>query len=575
MDERGAPWIAAPTTIPALEARDITMSFPGVVANDAVSAAFHRGEIHCVLGENGAGKSTLMHVLAGTLRPDSGSILVDGIPVSLDSPRAAIAHGIGTVYQHPVSIPALTVLENMMLGEGTGVRLKPKAAEEALARFGSMLGVDFDPDAETGRLALGVRQQMEIAKALWSGSTILMLDEPTAMLTPHGAEELGKALERLKTHGLAVVFITHKLREALDIGDRVTVLRQGRVTGSWDPDEMAGVGQEDMRRRIVEAMFGEEAHGLDAPTGPPDRPRASPHGGAHAGPHARTATRVSPHAPQPGPMPPGTAARLPARPVDGAVPRDVDDRPALEIDGLTVEPHRGEVGVRDISLVVRPGEILGVAGVDGNGQRELAEAVAGQRPVSSGDVRVGGVTVTHEGVSGRLRRGLRYVTDDRLGEGTIPSLSVALNLVLKRIGQWPFWHHGRADQRLIDEYARDLVERFDIRTPDVSSRCGTLSGGNIQKVVLARELSSSPVAVIYSKPTHGLDIKTTVAVRARIRALAEEGVASLLISADLEEVMELSDRVAVMFGGKITGIEDNVPGAERRVSDLMVGGGSW
>ena len=563
------------------------MSFPGVVANDAVSAAFYRGEIHCVLGENGAGKSTLMHVLAGMLRPGSGSILVDGIPVSLDSPRAAIAHGIGTVYQHPVSIPALTVLENMMLGEGTGVRLKPKAAEEALARFGSMLGVDFDPDAETGRLALGIRQQMEIAKALWSGSTILMLDEPTAMLTPRGAEELGKALERLKTHGLAVVFITHKLREALDIGDRVTVLRQGRVTGSWGPDEMAGVGQEDMRRRIVEAMFGEGAHGLGEATEPPARPHAGPQAGPHAGPQAgphagppaRSPTRVSPPDRRPGPMSAGTsadtAARPSVRPSEGAVTRDVGDRPALEIDGLTVEPRRGEVGVRDISLVVRPGEILGVAGVDGNGQRELAEAVAGQRPVSSGDVRVGGVTVTNEGVSGRLRRGLRYVTDDRLGEGTIPSLSVALNLVLKRIGQRPFWRHGRADQRLIDEYARDLVERFDIRTPDVSSRCGTLSGGNIQKVVLARELSSSPVAVIYSKPTHGLDVKTTVAVRARIRALAEEGVASLLISADLEEVMELSDRVAVMFGGRITGIEDNVPGAERRVSDLMVGGGSW
>ncbi|MHB9150069.1 MAG: putative B6 ABC transporter ATP-binding protein [Thermoleophilia bacterium] len=521
--------VAAP---PVLEAEDITTSFPGVVANDGVSIAFHRGEVHCVLGENGAGKSTLMHVLAGMHRPDSGSIFVDGTRVSLDSPRAAIALGIGAVYQHPTSIPVLTVLENMMLGEGKGLRLEPKVAAEALARFGSMLGVEFDPDAETGRLALGRRQQMEIAKALWSGSTVLMLDEPTAMLTPRGAEELANVLARLKKQGLAVVFITHKLREVLDVGDRVTVLRRGRVTGSWGPDEMADAGRESMRWRIVEAMFGEGAATLGVSTEP--------------------STQAV-----------GRRTRW-----EGSA------EPALEIDGLTVEPRRGEVGVCDVSLAVQPGEIVGVAGVDGNGQRELAEAVAGQRPVSSGDIRVDGVSVTRENVSARLRRGLRYVTDDRLGEGTVPSLSVALNLVLKRIGEKPFWRRGRADERLIEENARDLVERFDIRTPNVSARCGTLSGGNIQKVVLARELSSGPVAVIYSMPSNGLDIKTTLAVRARIRALADEGAASLLISADLEEILELSDRIAVMFGGRVTGIVDNVPGAEREVGDLMVGGAS-
>lgn len=520
------------TAAPALEAERITKTFPGVVANDGVSIAFHRGEVHCVLGENGAGKSTLMHVLAGMHRPDSGSISVDGTRVSLDSPRAAIALGIGSVYQHPTSIPALTVLENMMLGEGKGLLLAPKAAVEALARFGSMLGVEFDPEAETGRLALGRRRQMEIVKALWSEPSVLMLDEPTAMLTPRGVEELADVLARLKKQGLAVAFITHKLGEALDVGDRVTVLRRGRVTGSWGPAEMADAGRESMRWRIVEAMFGEGAATLGVSTEPS------------------------------------------ARAVGRRTRWEGSAEPALQIDGLTVEPRRGEVGVRDVSLAVRPGEILGVAGVDGNGQRELAEAVAGQRPVSSGDVRVGGVTVTHEGVSGRLRRGLRYVTDDRLGEGAVPSLSVALNLVLKRIGEKPFWRRGRADERLIEKNARDLVERFDIRTPSVSARCGTLSGGNIQKVVLARELSSGPVAVIYSKPTNGLDIKTTMAVRARIRTLADEGAASLLISADLEEILELSDRIAVMFGGRVTGIVDNVPGAEREVGDLMVGSAS-
>jgi len=513
----------------ALEVRGITKAFPGVVANDAVSIAFHRGEVHCVLGENGAGKSTLLHILAGMQRPDSGSILVGGERVSLDSPHAAIALGIGAVYQHPWSIPALTVLENMMLGEGKGLRLDPKSAAEALARFGSMLGVEFDPGAEIGRLALGRRQQMEIAKALWSGSTVLMLDEPTAMLTPQGAEELARVLVRLARRGLAIVFVTHKLHEALEVGDRITVLRRGRVTGAWGPDEIAAAGRETMRRRIVEAMFG----GGVAPEVQIGR-------SAHPGLRGRRA--------------------------------DAHDRPALELDRLCVEPRRGEVGVRDVTLTVWPGEIVGVAGVDGNGQRELAEAVAGQRSVSSGEIRVGGICVTGDDVSGRMRRGLRYVTDDRIGEGTVPSLSVALNLILKRIGEKPYWRHGRADEKLIEENARELVERFDIRTPGVGARCGTLSGGNLQKVVLARELSSGPAVVVYSKPTHGLDARTTMTVRDRITALAEEGAASLLISSDLDEILDLSHRIAVIFGGRLTGIVDNVPGAEREVGDLMVGG---
>jgi general nucleoside transport system ATP-binding protein len=515
---------------PAVELIGVSKAFPGVLANDRISLSVSRGEVHCLLGENGAGKSTLMSILAGMLQPDDARIRLDGVEVEIDSPKRAIALGIGMVYQHTTLVPTLTVLENLMLGTGEGLRLDAKQARQRLKELGGSLGVDVDPDTTTGTLALGQQQQIEIIQALWRGSKVLILDEPTSMLTPQGVEELAKVLVRLKEQGLAVVFITHKLHEAVSMADRVSILKLGRLVGSIEPDKLHARTHEEIQGRIVELMFGEEpAKATDVP---------------------ELLDYVEGHRPR----------------------RALPDEPALELDGLRVEPQPGEIGVHGVSLDVRPGEILGVAGVDGNGQRELAEAIAGQRPVSAGEIRFGGLTINRLKVAQREKLGLRYVSDDRLGEGTVSSLSVALNLVLKRIGQAPFWRSGRIQHREIDREARALVEQFDVRTPGVGTRVGTLSGGNTQKVVLARELSFDPTLVVYNKPTYGLDIKTMQVVRGRIRDQAEQGVTSVLVSTDLEELLDLCDRIAVLSRGRTAGVVDNGPNAAREVGELTVGG---
>lgn len=516
---------------PVVEVRGITKAFPGVIANDNIDLSLYGGEVHCVLGENGAGKSTLMNILSGMYQPDSGAIHVDGAEVRIDSPKDALGMGIGTVYQHPTLIPTFSVLENLLLGQGRGVAMDAKGALAGLKRIASDLGVDVDPYVQAGRLSLGQQQQVEIIKALWGGSRVLILDEPTSMLTPAGIAELIKALAQLKTRGLAVVFITHKLHEVLDIGDRVTVLRHGRVAGALGPEVVHSMAREELQKTIVDMMFGEEAAALAGV--------------------AEVRGEVTGHRSN----------------------REISSEIALEIVDASVEPSRGEVGIHDLSLAVRRGEIMGVAGVDGNGQRELAEAIAGQRSLHKGEILLGGERISHSSVSGRQRRGLRYVTDDRLGEGTVSSLSVAKNLVLKRIGDDPFWNRGRVRDEAINECAVDLVSGFDIKTPTIDTHCGTLSGGNVQKLLLARELSFEPKVVIYNKPTHGLDVKTTHAVRDRIRQLAEEDqVSALLISTDLEELLDLCDRIAVLFGGRLMGIVENEIGAEWEVGRLMVGG---
>jgi ABC-type uncharacterized transport system ATPase subunit len=514
---------------PAVELIGITKAFPGVVANDDIHLAIRAGEVHCLLGENGAGKSTLMSVLSGMTQPDAGQIRVAGRDASIDSPRSALALGVGMVYQHSTLVPALNVLENLLLGEGSGVRLDTGAGEARLAEIAATLGVAVDPGARTGDLSLGEQQQVEIIKALWRGSNVLILDEPTSMLTPEGVAELQKVLVRLKQAGVAIVFITHKLHEATSIGDRVTILKQGRVVGSLAEGELRSRTPEELQAEIVRIMFGEEAGG--------EAPVAELEG---ALPERRTAADVS---------------------------GDV----LLELEGVSAAGDGLSPGIEGISLVLHQGEILGVAGVDGNGQRELAEVVAGQRRTTAGDVRLFGVPIRKLDVRSRQKLGLRYVTDDRLGEGIVGSLGVGLNLVLKRIGQRPFWKRGRIQRAEIDRAARALVAQFDVRTPSVATRAGTLSGGNIQKVLLARELSSDPKVVVFNKPTYGLDIRTTLAVRERIQELAAGGVASLVISTDLEELLGLCDRIAVLYQGRLVGTFDNGPGAAERIGELMVG----
>ncbi len=524
------------TRAPTREAGDaavlllgITKAFPGVVANDDITLALLRGEVHCLLGENGAGKSTLMNVLSGMLRPDAGRIVVDGREVEIDSPRRALELGIGMVYQHSTLIPTLTVLENLMLGAGGGLRLDVRGARARLAELAGTLGVEIDPDAVTGTLALGQQQQVEIVKALWRGSSVLILDEPTSMLTPQGVAELAKVLGGLKQHGLAVAFITHKLHEAAEMGDRVSILKQGRLVGELGPDDLRGRSHEQLQAEIVRLMFGEEAK--------------------EVADVAELEEQVEGHEPR----------------------RGRGEAPLLELIHVSAAGDRGQVGIHDISLSLLPGEIMGIAGVDGNGQRELAEAIGGQRPLTAGEVRFEGRSISTLGVSRRERLGLRYVTDDRLGEGTVGSMSVALNLVLKRIGEPPFWRRGVTQRRSIEATARELVERFDVRTPGVDARVATLSGGNIQKVMLARELAFEPRAVIYSKPTYGLDVRTIKAVRARIREQAEQGVSAIVISTDLEELVDLCDRIAVLSRGRLAGVVESGPGVAQRVGELMVG----
>jgi simple sugar transport system ATP-binding protein len=519
--------------IVAIQLCGITKVFPGVRANDCVNLLVRRGEVHCLLGENGAGKSTLMNVLAGIYLPEEGTIRVGGRECSITCPRDSIDLGIGMVHQHSSLIPNFTVLENLMLGQGEGVRLSVKKAHEGLARLATMLGVEVDPGTEVAQLSLGQQQQVEIIKALWQGSKVLILDEPTSMLTPKGIEDLEQVIVHLKGEGLAVIFITHKLHEAFAIGDCVSVLRQGRLEGTIDNETMKRSTPAELQRMVVNLMFPGEAESLA---------------------NVAELHDVSELAGT------GRKAKL--------------GEPLLELVDVKVPGKHGEIGIEEpFSLTVHAGEVVGVAGVDGNGQRPLAEAIAGQRHISHGDIKLGSKSMRRLSIGARQHLGLRYVTDDRLGEGIVGPLSVAMNMVSKRIGSPPFWVHGRTRAAIITEHANELIGQYNIMTPTTETAAGSLSGGNIQKVVLARELDFDPKVVVFNKPTYGLDVKTTTAVRARVRELADTGEAgALVISTDLEELLVLSDRVAVLSRGRLMGIVENKPGAEQEIGALMIGG---
>jgi len=490
---------ASPT--PLVELRQVGKRFPGVLANDAIDLALYPGEVHALLGENGAGKSTLLSMLAGLLRPDSGEIWLNGSAVALDSPAAARAHGIGAVPQHSSLIPTLTAAENLLLGEGRGLRRPDRQA--AAARFSALcdqFGVAIDPGRLAGSLSLGEQQLTEILRAL-HGSRVLVLDEPTSMLTPDGAKILLAILRRATADGAAVLFITHKLDEALAVAARVTVLRHGRVAGRF--------GQGDERELVLEAMFGRAAESM-----------------------------------RPGPLPPAPSHK------------------GRGSDVLTMHVP--------VALSIGAGEIVGIAGIDGNGQTELAEMLAGQR-AATGSIMLDGRDIAGLDVAARHRRGLRYVTDDRLGEGTVGAFPIALNLLLKRIGDAPFWRHGIARKAAMTAHADTTIAANDIRAPGAWTRVGNLSGGNVQKLVLARELEGAPRFVIYNKPTHGLDAATQAAIRRRVAAQAEGGVACLLISPDLDELLLLCDRIFVMRDGRLLGPLANDGDTRRAAAALMAG----
>ena len=499
----------------------ITKRFPGVVANDDVTVELFPGEVHALLGENGAGKSTLIGMLAGVQRPDAGTISVRGEAVAITSPREAIRLGIGTVYQHATLVPNMTVAENLMLGQSWWRPMRRDAMLARLAEISVLLGVQTDPDAVAGTLSLGQQQQIEIMKALWRGERVLVLDEPTSMLTPQGVREFGEVVMRLRDAGLAIVFVTHKLNEVLEFGDRVSILKLGRLVGHIVPERLRAMTPGDATAQIIDMMFGRE------------------------------------------PKPNDISLRG-AAPPDGAV--------ALTVEGLCTAPEARQQGLSDIGFALRVGEVFGIAGVDGNGQKQLAEALAGQLRASAGRVLLGGQDVTVLGVAGRQRLGLRYLTDDRLGEGTVGAYSVGLNLVLKQVGEAPFWRRGLTDEAAIQAHAESMITRYDIRTPSAETPIARLSGGNIQKALFGREMSNGPRVVIYNKPTYGLDLANIRLSRQRIREAADAGVAGLLISTELDELLELCDRIGVMYRGRLVGIVENGPDAGPRIGQLMVAG---
>lgn len=509
-------------TAPIVTLEGVTKAFPGVVANDNVDLQILPGEVHVLLGENGAGKSTLIGLLSGLQQPDSGSISIDGSDQAITSPRHALSLGIGTVFQHAMLVPTLTVGENLLLGGPWWERPRKERLRKKVDEISSSLGIRVDLDAVAHDLSLGEQQQVEILRALIRDSRVLILDESTSMLTPTGIEELGALMRRLVDRGLAIIFITHKLNEAVSFGDRISVLKLGRKVGEIEPDRFKALEKTELTAEIVEMMFGGQHSEGDAPFHEPN-------------------------------------------PISTAEP------PVLIMDGVTLASTSTAPGLDAIHLELHAGELLGIAGIDGNGQKQLADALSGQTRIESGSITLNATQIETRSVGERRDAGLRYLTDDRLGEGTVSTFPVSLNFLLKQIGAPPYWRNQIEKRSEIDNHAELLIRQYDVRTPSAHTPVGRLSGGNIQKVLLARELAEGAKVVIFNKPTYGLDLSNTVATRQRIREIASGGLGVLLISTDLEELLELCDRIAVMDSGSLVGTVENGENARTEVGRLMVG----
>lgn len=514
---------------PIVALSGIRKSFPGVLANDGAELEVAAGEVHALLGENGAGKTTLMNILAGLYQPDAGTIRIGGRAVELRSPRDAYRHGIGMVHQHFRLVPSFTVAENVLLGldaaggpDGRagaprlGWRLRLRDHRTHIERVAQAFNLPVEVDAPIWQLSVGQQQRVEIVKMLYRGVHVLILDEPTAALTPQEARALFSTLRGMAQQGRAIIFISHKLDEVMSVADRISVMRRGRRVTTVRPAETD-------TRRLAVLMVGET---LDE-----GRPRAE---------------EDEPAAAAPG-------------------------QPILACEALWVEGDRGRPAVRGLTLAVQAGEMVGIAGVAGNGQRELAEALAGMRAVSAGRIALDGRDITHASVWARIGRGLRYLPGDRRRVGAASDLSVAHNLVLKSFRDSAFGSPVWQDRTAILAHARRLMADFRITGGEPTSPVGLLSGGNLQKVLLARELTMQGRAIVAESPTRGLDVGATRFVHDTIRAEARRGRAVLLISEDLDELLLLCDRVAVMFSGELMGVLPRAVASREQLGLLMAG----
>jgi len=478
-----------------IQLEGITKTFGAVTANDGVDLAVRAGEIHALVGENGAGKTTLMKILFGLYRPDAGVVRVDGRPVAMSGPRVAIEHGIGMVHQHFMLLDSLSVAENIVLGmEPVRAGLFDRAAARRLtAELSLRYGLRVDPDAPVRDLSVGLRQRVEILKALARGVRVLILDEPTAVLTPQETDELFAVLKGLVAQGMTIILITHKLREVMAVSDRVTVMRLGRTVATVDTARTSPA-------ELTSMMIGQAS------------------------------------------IP--AVRKGPSRPGDEA----------LRVDDLRALDDRGVPALRGVDVSVRAGEIVGVAGVEGNGQSELVEALTGLRTVTGGRVMVRGRDMTNGTTRAIREAGVAYIPEDRLRQGVAAAGSIRDNLALDGYYHRPLAHGPWLSPRRVAAYARGLVARYDIRTRDPRLPVSSLSGGNMQKLVVARELGTEPRLLIAAQPTRGVDIGAIAAIHARIVAERDRGAAVLLVSAELSEILALSDRIAVMYEGRVTGL---------------------
>lgn len=494
-----------------VEMCNIIKRFPGVLANDKVCFDVNAGEVHALLGENGAGKSTLMRQLYGIYRPDEGEILIDGKPYVFNSPADAIAAGIGMIHQHFMLVPTLTVAENVALGLKSTREpvLDLDKVAKKIEDLSQVYGLKVDPAAFIWQLSVGEQQRVEIIKALYRGASLIILDEPTAVLTPQEVNDLFVTLKRMVNEGHGLIFISHKLHEVTAISDRVTVLRDGRIIGTRPTREVT-------RNELVKMMVGREVKQL---------------------------------APQP----------LKAGPV------------RLAIQGLRAMGDRGTEALRGIDLEIHSGEIVGLAGVSGNGQRELAECLAGLRKTTSGAVLLDGQDATRLPLKKRVDSGLAYIPEERMRDGAIRDFSVQENVFLHDHASPRFSHGIFLDFARMADFARELVNNFNVKTPGLDTPIKNLSGGNIQKLIMARELSRQPKVLIAAQPTRGVDIGATEYIHQRLLLQREAGTAILLISEDLDEIRILSDRVAVIYEGQIIGVVERDQATVEQIGLMMAG----